>query len=107
MCTWGGPVKFSWILALLLLGTVVCAASVPPVDDPDTAVDESEFQVIFLVPSPLSIKSVPVFASSLDGTRPVSLSQNLTTGISYLEFMRVLNSWHSLSFQKLFCTLLI
>ena len=100
--------KFSrWILALLLLGTVVCAASVPPVDDPDTAVDESEFQVLFLIPSPLSVKSVPVFVNSLDLTKPVSVSQNLTTGISSAEFMRPPDSCHSPSLQKLLCTFLI
>jgi len=95
------------MLAVLLLGTVPCATSLIPVDDPATAIDESEFQVFFLVPSPLSIKSVPAFANSLDLLEPVLRSQNFTADTSFLEFMPVPNSWHSPSLQKLFCTFVI
>jgi hypothetical protein len=48
-----------WIFTLLLFGTVVCAASVPPVDDPDTPINESYFEVL-VIPVFLSIKLVRV-----------------------------------------------
>jgi hypothetical protein len=101
-------VKFSrWILPVLLLAAILCATSVSPVDDPDTTIDESEFQVIFLVPSPLSIKFLHAVADSLDLLRLVSRSQSLTADTSFVEFMRVPNPWHAPSLHKLLCTFLI
>jgi hypothetical protein len=92
---------------LLLLGIVVCVASVPPVDDPDTAIDESEFQVILATPSPLGCKLLPPLANSVDLARPASHSQNVKAHIFLSDFILVAKQSRSHSIQKLLCTFLI
>ena len=96
-----------WILVLLLLGTVVCVASVPPVDDPDTALDESDFQVNLAIPSTLGIRLVHPVANSVDLPK-LSLSyQDLRTKPSRHAFMPVPKQTPSRSIRKLLSTLLI
>ena len=97
------------MLVFVLLGSVLCAASVPRVDDPDTAIDESEFQVVFMVGSQPSIKSVSPLANSLDLPKPVSCAEDLTTKNLFPRIHAVpeRSASHSNSIQKLLCTFLI
>ena len=94
---------------LLLLVTVVCVVSVPPVDDPDTAIDESDFQVNLAIPANLSVKLVHPIANSIDSPEIVLCRQDLRVKSSRREFMPVPKqpAAHSNSFQKLLCTFLI
>ena len=92
---------------LLLLGTAVCVASVPTVDDPDTAIDESEFQLVLATPSPLTIKLVPPLANSVDLPRPASCSQDVKADTFLGDFILVPKQSRSRSIQKLLCTFLI
>jgi hypothetical protein len=97
------------MLAFVLLGSVLCAASVPPVDDPDTAIDESEFQVVFLVASQPSVKLVSPLANSLDVPNPVLFTEDLTSKTPSHESMLVpkQTASHSHSLHQLLCTFLI
>jgi len=92
---------------LLLLGAVVCVASVPPVDDPDTAVDESDVPVILATPEPLIIKSVPPLSNSVDPPILASYSRESRADLSRYEFMPMSKQSGSYSSQILLCTLLI
>ena len=85
----------------------MCAASVPPVDNPDTAVDESEFQVNLAIPSTPSIKCAFPVANSTDLPKLASRQQDLRADLSRHEFMPVPNESCSHFTQILLCTFLI
>ena len=57
------------------MGTLLCVASMPPVDDPDTVIDEGDFQVTLASPLRLTTELVQrlAHASGDDqrGTRPL------------------------------------
>ena len=96
-----------WILIFVLLGSVLCVASIPAVDDPDTEVDESEFQVNLATPSALGIKLVHPVANSADLPKLASCQQDLRSHSSRHEFMPVPKQSRSHSSQTLLCTFLI
>ena len=92
---------------LLLLGAVVCVASVPPIDDPDTAVDESDFQLTLASPSLLSTKLVQPIANVVDLPKLASCGNELRGDLSRHEFMPQPKRSGSHSSQILLCTFLI
>ena len=96
-----------WILVLFLFGTVLCVASVPPVDDPDTAIDESDFQTNLAIPAPLDIKLVPPVATSVNLTQPVLCDRDWKANTCLREFTPVPKQSRSHSLQKRLCTFLI
>lgn len=96
-----------WIAVLLLCGTLVCVASVPAVDDPDTAFNEADTPVNLAPPASLRINLIV----------PVVKAINLPKLALYEPGWGVNNSVHELaaapkqpgshSIQKLLCTFLI
>ena len=92
---------------LLLLGTVVCVASVPPVDDPDTAIDESDFQLTLASPSLINTKLVQPLANAVDLPKPASCSQVLKDNACLHEFITAPRHSRSHSIQELLCAFLI
>jgi hypothetical protein len=91
---------------LLLLGTVVCVASVPLVDDPDTAVDESDVQITLASPSLVGTKLFQPVAASTDLPKVASCGRELKSDLLANEFMlpRTQSCFPS---QMLLCTFLI
>jgi hypothetical protein len=101
-------VKFSrLILVFLLLGTVVCVASVPPVDDPETVIDESDFQISLAIPAPINSRLVQPIATSVQLPKPSSETPDLRANPSSLEFVLMPKHARAHSLQKLLCTFLI
>ena len=96
-----------WIFVLLLLGTVVSVAGVPPVDDPETSADESELQVILAAPAPLRIQLGSSLAGSVDVTQLASCPQESNADFSRHELTAVARRSCSPSLQKLLCAFLI
>jgi hypothetical protein len=54
-----------WILVFLLLGTVVCAFTVPPIDNPETAFNEADAPVSLALPTSLWARVVLPAADSI------------------------------------------
>jgi hypothetical protein len=95
------------ILVLLLLGTVVCVASVPPVDDPDTVIDESDLQISLAIPAPINSILVRPVAASVKSPKPSFYTPDLQANTSSLEFELMPKHARVHSLQKLLCTFLI
>jgi len=95
------------ILALLLLGTVVCVASVPPVDDPDTVIDESDLQLSLAIPTPINSILVRPVAASVKLPKSSFYTADLKANASSLEFVLMPMHARVHSLQKLLCTFLI
>jgi hypothetical protein len=95
------------MLALLLLGTVVCVASVPPVDDPDTVIDESDLQISLAIPAPINGKLVRPFATSVKLSKASFYIPDWKANTSSLEFVLMPKHARVRSLQKLLCTFLI
>jgi hypothetical protein len=91
----------------MLLGTVVSVALAPPVDDPHTFVNESDFQVTFAIPSTLSIKLDHPFANTAELSKLALYRQDYRCHPSHHEFMPVPKQSCSHASQILLCTLLI
>jgi hypothetical protein len=95
-----------WALIHLLLLTVFCASSVPPVDDPATAIDESDLQVRLAMPAPAAINVAPR-ADSSDLPR---LTRAVLIGASHRglhELSPVMKQHNPRSPQDLLCSLLL
>ena len=95
------------MLVLLLLGSVVCMASVPPVDDPDTAIDESQMQVNLAGPATLDNTSVHCVADSSDQPRLALSSNGRETNI-FLDGLKLTGKVaYPHAILKFLCTFLI
>jgi hypothetical protein len=77
-------------------------------DDPETAVDESDFQVTFAIPSPPSIDLVHRFANSAELPKLALCRQDFRSQPPHHEFMPMPKQSGSHStLQILLCTFLI
>jgi len=95
-----------WIFVSLLLATVVCASTVPAVDDPSTAFNESENPTNIALPVLPGIKLVRPAAD------PVPVPQPLLQVAGDVSFSAYIpgpapKQERSHSLLKLLCTLLI
>ena len=91
----------------MLLAAVLSAASLPPVDDPDTPVDESDLQIYLALPAPLNITFVRPVAASANLPKPSSCAGDTKARASSREFIQVSKQSRPHSLQKLLCTFLI
>jgi hypothetical protein len=82
-------------------------ASVPQMDDPETPIDESDFQVSFAIPSIPSIKLVHQLANSIASPKLGLCHQALKSPASSQDFMPVPKQSRSHSILRLLCTFLI
>jgi hypothetical protein len=92
---------------LLLLGTVVCASSVPPEDDPTTAIDESDLQVNIGTPAPLRMTLVHPVANSIDLPKLALCLLDCRINSDVHGLARTLNQHSPRSLQDLLCSFLI
>jgi hypothetical protein len=94
------------MMVLLLLATVICASSVPPVDDPETAINEADLQ-ISLAPPVTTLKVAAPAASSVHLSKlvPCRPAWGVNSSVDGLTPVATQSSRRSL--QKLLCTFLI
>jgi hypothetical protein len=104
---WGGMFlkQFRWILILFLLGTVICAAAIPAVDNPDTAFDESDSPANLALPAPLSAKLVMPVANPVPLPQPLPQVSNISVSIHAPQ--PVAKQQGTQSLLTLLCTFLI
>lgn len=95
------------VLVLLLLGTVACASTVPPVDDPETAFDEGDAPISLALPTLLRITLSPPAADSIILPRPTLCSRVWGVDNSVHRPSPRPNRRSPYSLQKLLCTFLI
>lgn len=97
---------------LVLLGTVVCASAVLPVDDPETPINEADAPSVleFALPTSLSVNLVRPAPDSVDSIILPKASRGWPgSGINYSVHRRmpVPKQLRSDSLQNLLCTFLI
>ena len=85
----------------------MCVSSVPIVDDPNTAIDESNVQVNLTVPSTLSLKLIRPVANSIASLTLARWRTNSGDITSFREIASVPRQSRSHSIQRLLCTFLI
>jgi hypothetical protein len=95
------------MLILVLLGTVICAFAVPPVDDPETAFNEADAPISLALPTSLWVRVVIPAADLLVLPKlPMRWLGSIADERAHLLTPAPKQSFpHSL--QKLLCTFLI
>lgn len=96
-----------WIIGLLLMATVVWASTVPRLDDPETAFNESDAVITLAPPASVGVNSLP---SASDPMIVANLSQGLLRWVvndGARSLARAPSHRPPDSFQKLLCTFLI
>lgn len=96
-----------WIFVLVLLGTVLCAFAVPPVDNPETAFNEADTPVSLALPTSLGVRVVLPAADSITLPKQPLSWKVAEVGVSEEGFPPIPKQLLQRHLQKLLCTFLI
>lgn len=100
-------IRAQWTLVILLCATLVCVASLPAVDDPDTAFNEVDTPVNLAPPASPRINLVVPVVKAVNLPKLALDEPGWGTNNSAHELALVPKQPDSHSIQKLLCTFLI